>query len=298
MLSGKSLRELNQMAGLRRSLPLSHMRSSREVSFVQIQAQEKPVSILRHGHGGVSELPKAWDWRNVSGQSFLETVMDQGQCGSCYTVATTRMLTARHRIKKKDPSLEQFSIDFPLHCSEYNQGCQGGYAFLASKWSHDVGVLPESCAKYAAEGRCELSCDLKKLKKHYRADNHRYIGGYYGGANEADILSELYHKGPVVVSFEPENDMMYYGGGIYKSRPQPKQEWEKVDHAVLLVGYGEEDGKKYWVLQNSWGGDWGENGFFRMIRGENDSGVESIAVAADVVEDDNPNVLLQFFASQ
>jgi len=298
MLSGKSLREINQMAGLRRSLPLADlaMQLDRDISFVQMQ--EEPRTILRHGHGDDAKLPKAWDWRNISGQSYLEPVMDQGQCGSCYTVATTRMLTARHRIKKKDLTLEQFSIDFPLHCSEYNQGCQGGYAFLASKWSHDVGVLPESCAKYAAEGRCELTCDLRDLKQHYRANNHRYIGGYYGGANEADILAELYHYGPVVVSFEPENDMMYYGGGIYKSQPQPKMEWERVDHAVLLVGYGEEEGKKYWVLQNSWGADWGENGFFRMIRGENDSGVESIAVAADVVEDDNPSVLLQFFASQ
>lgn len=298
MLSGKSLRELNQMAGLRRSLPLSQlaMHSNQDLSFVQIQ--EKPVSILRHGQGAIKKLPKAWDWRNVSGQNYLEPVMDQGQCGSCYTVATTRMLTARHRIRKKDPSLEKFSIDFPLHCSEYNQGCQGGYAFLASKWSHDVGVLPESCARYAVEGRCELSCDLKEMKQRHRADNYRYIGGYYGGANEADMLSELYHNGPVVVSFEPQNDIMYYGGGVYKSRPQPKLEWERVDHAVLLVGYGEEDGKKYWLLQNSWGGDWGENGFFRMIRGENDSGVESIAVAADVVEDDSPDVLVQFFAAQ
>jgi len=291
MLSGKSLRELNKMAGLRRSLPLSElaMRAKREVSFVQIQ--EKRRSLRR-------AVPKAWDWRNVSGKSYLEGVMDQGQCGSCYTVATTRMLTARHRIKKQDSSLEQFSIDFPLHCSEYNQGCQGGYAFLASKWSHDVGVLPESCAKYAALGNCELTCDLKELKQHHRADNYHYIGGYYGGASEAEILQELYHNGPVVVSFEPKNDMMYYGGGIYKSITETKMEWERVDHAVLLVGYGEEDGKKFWVLQNSWGSDWGENGFFRMIRGENDSGVESIAVAADVVEDENPNVILQFFASQ
>jgi cathepsin C len=295
MLSGKSLRELNEMAGLRRNLPLSQlaMRSNQDVAFIQERR-----SILRHGQARKWDLPKAWNWQNVSGVNYLESVIDQGQCGSCYTVATTRMLTARHRIKQKDPTLEQFSIDFPLHCSEYNQGCQGGYAFLASKWSHDVGVVPESCAKYVAEGRCELSCDPEKLNDRHRADNYHYIGGYYGGANEADMLWELYHNGPVVVSFEPANDIMYYSGGIYRSKPQSHVEWEKVDHAVLLVGYGEENGKKYWVLQNSWGPDWGEKGFFRMIRGENDSGVESIAVAADVVKDQNPNVLLQFFSSQ
>merc|ERR1719443_1588080 len=91
---------------------------------------------------------------------------------------------------------------------------------------------------------------------------------------------------------------MFYSDGVYQSagpakKPLEEQEqahsrpeWERVDHAVLLVGYGEEDGKKYWKLQNSWGEDWGEDGYFRMIRGVDESGIESIAVAADVVEDD------------
>merc|ERR1719454_1022988 len=92
---------------------------------------------------------------------------------------------------------------------------------------------------------------------------------------------------------------MFYSEGVYKSVAhaeattiikqqtslEPK-EWEKVDHAVLLVGWGEENGQKYWKLQNSWGPDWGEDGFFRIARGENESGIESIPEAADVVEDE------------
>jgi len=97
-----------------------------------------------------------------------------------------------------------------------------------------------------------------------------------------------------VASFEPKNDLMYYSGGVYTSVPNQRTEWEKVDHAVLLVGYGEENGKKYWILQNSWGKDWGEHGYFRMARGTDESGVESIVVSADVVEDIQPSVLLQF----
>jgi cathepsin C len=71
-------------------------------------------------------------------------------------------------------------------------------------------------------------------------------------------------------------------------------EWERVDHAVLLVGFGEEQGKKYWLLQNSWGEDWGEGGFFRMARGTDESGIESIVVGADVVEEPEPATLLQY----
>lgn len=84
-------------------------------------------------------------------------------------------------------------------------------------------------------------------------------------------MEEIYNYGPVVMNFEPNYDFMSYGGGIYSSvdsqsweqHGYSKPEWEKVDHSVLCYGWGEEDGEKYWLLQNSWGPKWGEEGNFR-----------------------------------
>lgn len=81
---------------------------------------------------------------------------------------------------------------------------------------------------------------------------------------------------------------MWYKSGVYHSPVQDlwvfqddkKPEWEKVDHSVLLYGWGEEKGEKYWELQNTWGDNWGEHGHFRMRRGVDDSAIESLAEAA------------------
>jgi cathepsin C len=302
---GKTLRELNRMAGIFRSLPVSEQQTSGQAQSVPSLLQRGMVqnkATLRSVKATelAPELPDAWDWRNVSGMNYLDKVLDQGDCGSCYAVATTRMLTVRHRIKQANPSAEAFSISFPLHCSEYTQGCDGGYAFLVSRWSQDVGLVPKSCSPYRTSGGCALKCSSPAaLERRWRADNHRYVGGYYGGSSEHEMMRELVENGPLVASFEPKADLMYYHGGVYTTVPNQRSDsgWERVDHAVLLVGFGEERGRKYWILQNSWGTHWGEAGFFRMARGTDESGIESIVVAAEVVEDDRPSVLMQFASS-
>jgi len=341
---GKSMRQLNSYAGIRRSLrhSMSPPKEAQQQAFLEVEHTRCPQMrlerrtkdgevlprMLLRGQEGLKpcqlrlqasvydqakagdqalialerSLPRSFDWRNaLGGRNFLESVMDQADCGSCYMVATMRMLSARYKISINNSEAEPWSISFPLHCSEYNQGCKGGYAFLASKWSDDIGLLPASCAPYDTEGTCSVKCDPKKLTKRYRASNHRYVGGWYGNSSSMDMMQEIFNNGPVVASFEPTDDFMLYSGGVFRQAqgvPAPlaatKTEWLQVDHAILLVGWGEQLGEKYWIAQNSWGAEWGENGFFRIARDINDSGMESIVVAADVVEDSRPEVLNEF----
>merc|ERR1719482_624289 len=143
------------------------------------------------------KVPDTWDWSNATdGQNFLEPVMDQGDCGSCYDASTMRMLTARHKIKQNDTEALPWSINFPLFCSEYNQGCKGGYGLLTAKWSRDVGLLPANCMRYNTAGSCKLECDLSSLKgKRFRADHHRYVGSWYGNSSSRTIKEDLMQHG-------------------------------------------------------------------------------------------------------
>lgn len=317
--TGKTMAQVNEYAGLKRDESARELHKQMLRQHAESHRQHKhhrnhhlrnsPIFLQKESqeHRGSATLPKAWDWGDVNGQDYLEPVMDQSECGSCYAASAMRMLTARHKIKQNDTSALPWSINFPLMCSEYNQGCQGGYGILTAKFSSDVGLIPATCMRYNTAGSCSLECDLKELgTKRYRAANHKYVGNWYGSHENIveAIKFELYHNGPLVLGIEPAEDFMWYSEGIYKSvdakqpRKRDKDEWERVDHAVLLVGYGEEDGQKYWRVQNSWGPDWGEDGFFRIAMSENDSGIESIPESADVVEDDQDGLQVENFFKQ
>jgi cathepsin C len=123
--------------------------------------------------------------------------------------------------------------------------------------------------------------------------DYYYIGGSYGRSDEESIMLELYNNGPLIVSFGVDEPELFqqYEGGIYKGKSKKtwkqlgriKPEWIKLDHAATLVGWGEEiDGGrivKHWLMLNSFGENWGENGYFKVERGVDKFGIESHAEA-------------------
>ena len=128
---------------------------------------------------------------------------------------------------------------------------------------------------------------MNKLK--FKVNDYYYVGGHYGAADENNILEELKTNGPFVVSIAPDYGFLSYSSGIYNSNTQnwktlniKKPEWQKVDHSVLLVGHGSENGIEYWKILNSWGSGWGEKGYMRVKKGKNLINIESLGEAATV----------------
>lgn len=228
----------------------------------------------------VSDLPEAWDWRNVDGQNFVGAVVNQGACGSCFAVATAEMIASRIRILTKNKQKPNISADRVIKCAFYAQGCHGGFPYLASKYHQDFGSVTESTEPYtASDGKCPA---LNSKQYVSRNVGYKYVGGYYGASGEKAMLRELFDHGPMVVGFEVGLGFHAYAEGIFKAEGKlpEKNHWERVNHAVVIVGYGKEAGVPYWIVKNSWGQFWGENGYFRIKRGDDNLNIEHMAVAA------------------
>jgi len=262
-----SIRELNRLAGKSRNKEKISSNSRRNDNKIQYKKAKKV---------DVSDLPKSLNW-----EKYLPEPGQQGSCGSCYAISTLKMLESRLKIKENINS--KISEKHAVECSYYNQGCEGGYSFLLGRFGEEQGFIDQSCTytKNANEA-CEHQCGVYKIKDYW------YIGGSYGECDERKIMEEIMKNGPVVLSFEPDYTFMLYKTGIYHkpginsyvSHDEQKPEWYKVDHSVLCYGWGEENGEKYWLLMNSWGKIWGENGMFKMRRGQDELGIEFIGEAA------------------
>ncbi|XP_053312536.1 dipeptidyl peptidase 1 [Spea bombifrons] len=227
-------------------------------------------------------LPPVFDWRDISGFDFVSPVRNQGACGSCYSFATMGMLESRIRVSTQLRQKPILSPQQVVSCSNYSQGCDGGFPYLiAGKYAQDFGIVEESNFPYT--GR-DSACTLKDDYYRYYTAEYHYVGGFYGGCNEAYMKYELLMGGPLAVAFEVYSDFMHYSGGIYHHTGlQDKfNPFQLTNHAVLLVGYGVDSttGEKYWIVKNSWGESWGEKGYFRIRRGTNECAIESIAVSA------------------
>ncbi|XP_062328610.1 dipeptidyl peptidase 1 [Osmerus eperlanus] len=247
----------------------------------QIPRRAHPTPLTAEGARLASALPERWDWRDVNGVNYLSPVRNQASCGSCYSFATMGMLEARVRIQTNNTESPIFSPQQVVSCSEYSQGCDGGFPYLIGKYIQDFGIVEESCFPYVGK---DTPCGVpRNCLRHYAAE-YSYVGGFYGGCSEAAMMLELVKNGPMGVAFEVYPDFMHYQEGIYHHTglTDHHNPFELTNHAVLLVGYGRchMTGQKFWVVKNSWGTGWGESGFFRIRRGTDECSIESIAVAA------------------
>ncbi|KAB0802927.1 hypothetical protein PPYR_05122 [Photinus pyralis] len=213
-----------------------------------------------------------FDWRD---KGVVTSVKNQGECASCYAFASAAAVESHIAIKTK--KLQDISPQEVLDCSLVepyeNYGCDGGSLEPAYDYIKDKGLVTDVSYPYTAEtgDKCQAKTE------NVAANIQSYVTIEEGDENA--LKEALHNIGPIAVGMDASSEnWQFYGGGIYYEK-DCKSSIEYLNHAVLLVGYGEEKGQKYWIVKNSYGDEWGEKGYARISRNEtNHCGIASYAV--------------------
>jgi len=215
-----------------------------------------------------NDLPDSFNWVD---RGAVTPVKDQGNCGSCYAFGAVGTMEGQLFLNKGTlyELSEQNIVDCDHVCQKipgWGKCCDGGC---------DGGMEPNVFQYVIDNGGINLRSDYPY---HASVGTSKYDASKAVGAgfknwtivsvnNEDDLRQYLYDNGPVSVGVHAE-EWFYYSGGIFDSSCQTQN-----DHAVLLTGWGEENGTPYWIIKNSWGTDWGIDGYIHMIRGKNKCGI-------------------------
>lgn len=214
--------------------------------------------------------PRQKDWRETG---CIPTVRDQGKCGSCYAFATVDMVGAMRCLEsyRSEGRAAMTSLRSPqqiVDCATkdpnhggYIYGCSGGYSSSVLEYLKDRQRLAwEAHYEYKGrEGKC-LSKGGGEIRKNDTKLEVVHL------TSEEEFLHHIAEYGPIVASIRVNYPFYYHSDGIFD---QDDCNHSLSRHAVVIVGYGEQfSGKKYWIVQNSWGEDWGEKGYFKLARGK------------------------------
>uniref|UniRef100_A0A8C5GUF7 Cathepsin B n=1 Tax=Gouania willdenowi TaxID=441366 RepID=A0A8C5GUF7_GOUWI len=232
----------------------------------------------------------------------LKEIRDQGSCGSCWAFGATEAMSDRICIHSNAKvSVEISAEDLLTCCDDCGMGCNGGYPAAAwDYWTNEglvsgglydshIGCRPYTIAPCehhvngsrppcTGEGggtpECVKSCE-SGFTPSYKKDKHFGKTAYNVLEDEKEIQAELFKNGPVEGAFTVYEDFPLYKSGVY----QHVSGHALGGHAIKILGWGVEDGVPYWLCANSWNTDWGDNGFFKILRGSDHCGIESEIVA-------------------
>lgn len=241
-----------------------------EFKELYVSGMKADVSLGSYGckafSSSASSAPSSIDWR---AKGAVTSVKDQGQCGSCWTFSATGSAEGAWAIstgKLVDLS-EQQLVDCATGVSYGSHGCSGGQMEGADKYLIQNGQCSLASYPYTAkDGSCKSCTPV----------------AHFSSCSDVKPNDQVSLKAAVAmqpVSVAIEADTRYFQS--YKSGILTSAECgTKLDHGVLAVGYGSENGQKYWIVKNSWGTSWGEGGYVRIARTEStsDAGICGIAI--------------------
>ena len=248
-----------------------------------------------------NDLPESYDPRDKYPKcESLNEVRDQANCGSCWAFGGVEAMSDRICIHSGQKLQTRVSAQNLLACcTSCGFGCDGGLPSSTWRYWQNTGITTgdlygdnKSCQPYflppcdhhieGSHGACPPTVDTPECKTDCSDGNKKeysseltYGENAYSISGENNIMQEIYENGPVEGSFLVYEDFVTYKSGVY----QHVTGEYLGGHAIKILGWGVEDGVKYWLCVNSWNEEWGDKGFFKIKRGSNESGIENNAYA-------------------
>ena len=203
---------------------------------------------------------ESFDWRNKDGKDWMTPVKSQSSCGSCWAFSAIGVVEAAVNIYSNDPDLDIDLSEQHLVSDCCNAGsCSGGWPDWALKYVRDTGVSEESCFPYTrSNGACTPCSGWDENP--WKIENYKYVS-----SSKDAFKSALQEYGPLSVVLSVPDDWFYYRGGVYEPAWSATDGVGWANHAVVLVGWDDSEG--CWIIKNSWGSGWGENGYARVLYG-------------------------------
>jgi len=204
------------------------------------------------------------DWRQ---RGAVTHVKNQGMCGSCWSFSSTGNMEGQHFLKTG--KLVALSEEELVQCSTNgNMGCNGGLMDNAFQWAiTNGGMDTEQDYPYTSGGGNTGTCITAKQKN----DAAKFTS-YHDLPNDEDQMAAwVSTHGPLSIAVDASSGWQTYSGGIVTDC-----DGQQLDHGVLIVGYGTQGTTNYWIVKNSWGTGWGENGYIRLQKGTNQCGLNQM----------------------
>lgn len=210
--------------------------------------------------------PVQVDWRN-NGGNFVTPVKNQGGCGSCVAFCSCSTIESAIRIKLNNAN---FAVDLSEGFLQFcGGGSCGGWGLTSGlDFAKSTGVTDEACMPYTAGGGQDMNCASSRCSDWQ--SRLTKISSYTGYASMQARKDALASKGPLLAGMAVYNDFFAYSSGVYVKTASSTLAGY---HCISLVGY--DDNQQCWILKNSWGTGWGDNGFVRIRYGQADLLIDS-----------------------
>jgi len=256
--------EISVLDATARRLLLGCVQGEGEVSTEELEVVARAnleyfTASLKAAKVSVTTLPSRFDLRNVNGQNFITPIKKQLDCGSCVAFGVLAAVEGAMRYPGNpsfEPDLSEADLFFCL-AAKQGRTCSTGWNIPAAlSCVQAPGVVDEACYPYnLSQQGCSFLCPNASGRK-------QKISSYKKYTTITDMQKALNDDGPLVTMFNVYDDFFSYSSGVYEYSTGPLAG----GHCVCCVGYDDEN--RCWIMKNSWGPGWGEQGFFRIRYGQ------------------------------